>query len=323
MTDRFDRLFRYDPSAQDGAGDVPPGLAPAIEPWFPRASDLDVRLSALMGRYTCDRLTGIGRHAFRQHVEEQIGRLDAAVEGWSEDEAGHQRDLSIKFHWGHDHDFGDFRLAGRMGDRHLRVLRNFMLAFPVDEDSFCGRRVLDVGCWTGGTALTLAALGARVTAVEEVRKYARMADFLARSFGADVRVRESSLYALDLSEAVDLVHVPGVIYHVSDPLLALRLLNNALVPGGAILVESEGINVRGALCRYEGSVLFHSGNREELSRGGWNWFSPSPLALARMLWGAGFDDITCAWIDDRLYAYGVKRRRVPITRAGLSRPDVP
>ncbi|MBF0332913.1 MAG: methyltransferase domain-containing protein [Alphaproteobacteria bacterium] len=316
------RILRYDVAAESAAGDVPPGLVPALEPWFPARGELDDRLAARFGRWVTANLTGIDAAAFQAHVEGEIGRVDAAVEGYDPADLERQRDLSIKFHWGHDHDFGAFRLAGRMGGRHVTVLRNFLLAFPLDEDWFAGRRVLDIGCWTGGTALMLAALGARVTAVEEVRKYARMAAFLARSFGATIEVLEKSLYALDFDEGFDLVHVPGVIYHVSDPLLALRLLNNALSPGGSILIESEGINVAGALCRYEGSVLFHSGDRQSLSRGGWNWFSPSPLALARMMWGAGFDDVSLAWIDDRLYAHGVKRERVEITRAGLSRPDV-
>lgn len=317
------RLFRYDQAAETGAADVPPGLAPAIAAWDPEPSDLDARLAARFAAYRGDRLSGVDRQAFRAHVEGAIGRIDSGIEGYAPDEVERQRDLSVKFHWGHDHDFGDFRLSGRMGSRHLTVLRNFLHAFPIDEAGFGGRRVLDIGCWTGGTALMLAALGARVTAVEEVRKYARMADYLARSFAAPVTLRETSLYALDDSEAFDIVHVPGVIYHVSDPLLALRLMNNALVVGGAILIESEGINVQGALCRYEGSVLYHSGDRDSLSRGGWNWFSPSPLAMARMMWGAGFDDIRLAWMEGRLYAWGVKSRRVGITRAGLSRPDVP
>ncbi|GEO81521.1 class I SAM-dependent methyltransferase [Pararhodospirillum oryzae] len=316
-------LLTYDVESEQGLSDVPPGLSLALEPRFPQDPAQDERLSALMGRYTTASLHGVAPAAFRSHVEGALGTIDAEIEGYAADEIHRQRDLSIRFHWGHDHDFGDFSVSGRMGRRHLTLMRNFMHAFPVDDATFAGRDVLDVGCWTGGTTLLLAALGARVTALEEVRKYARMAQYLLDSFGVPGRVLDHSLYALDAREAYDVIYVPGVIYHLSDPLLALRLLCNATRVGGCILVESEGINVAGALCRYEGSVLTHSGSQEELSRGGWNWYSPSPLALARLLWGAGFDDISIAWMDNRVYAHARKTCRSAITRAGLSRPDVP
>jgi SAM-dependent methyltransferase len=240
--------------------------------------------------------------------------------------AERQRDLSIRFTWGHNHDFGRFQLEGRMGDRHITLMRNFLTLFGIPRDHFAGRTVLDVGCWTGGTMLILAGLGARVTSIEEVRKYARMAAFLAESFGVDARVEGRSVYGIDDREAYDVAYFPGVIYHLSDPVLALRRLCNALRTGGEIYVESAGTNVRGSVCRYEGCVLYHQrpgASAAALNRGGWNWFIPSPLALARMLWAAGFDGVRVAWADGRLYAHATKTRRVGITRAGLSRTDVP
>src|SRR5687767_371393 len=69
----------------------------------------------------------------------------------------------------------------------------------------------------------------------------------------------------------DVVCFPGVIYHVSGPVLALRILFNTLRPGGIILVESQGILGEESMCRYEGGTLAshtESGRR----RVGWNWF---------------------------------------------------
>lgn len=318
-------LLRYTAETEGLHPDLPPNLPQALAPLTPENAELESRLAALMGRYTTANLAeGVDPGAFRQHVEGALGKIDYEIEGYTAEELDRQRDLSVKFHWGHDHDFGDFRLDGRMGNRHLTLLRNFMTGFSkVSEETFADRDVLDVGCWTGGTMLLLAALGARVTSIEEVRKYAAMARYLGQSFSVEAQVLDHSIYNLDFKEEFDVVYFPGVIYHLSDPLLALRILCNATRVGGSILVESEGINVAGALCRYEGSVLYHDGSQEELSRGGWNWFSPSPVTLARMLWGAGFDNIELAWMDNRLYAYAEKTQRAGITRAGLSRPDVP
>jgi len=96
-----------------------------------------------------------------------------------------------------------------------------------------------VGCWTGGTTLLLAALGSRVLAIEEVNKYASMAGYLAQSFGLEDRVSvlSRSVYECDSEDffdQFDIVYFPGVIYHLSDPVVALRILFNALRPKGVI-----------------------------------------------------------------------------------------
>lgn len=285
--------------------------------------ELESWLESLMSRYVVTPFDKENRNRIQRAVQGMIDTIDYSGEGYSDDELSVQRDLSIKFTWGHDHDFGDFQTEGRMGRRHITLLQNFMTVFPaVDRDFFHGKKVLDIGCWTGGTTLMLAALGAEVTAIEEVHKYALATEYLLKTFGISGDVRQQSLYDLDDVECFDVVYFPGVIYHLSDPLLACRLLYNSLRVGGTILVETACINVRGSFCRYEGSQEFHSGSQANLDRGGWNWFCPSPLALGRMLYGAGFDDIQLAIVDDRLFAYARKVKRVGITRAGLSRPRV-
>lgn len=268
---------------------------------------------------------GVDPADFREALESRIGSEDFRGEGYAEGELERQRDLSVEFTWGHDHDFGDFRLEGRMGNRHLRVVRNFLELFPVGVEDFEGADVLDVGCWTGGTALTLAALGARVTAVEEVRKYAETAAYLARSFGIDdrLRVESRSVYACDdeaFRDRFDIVHFPGVVYHLSDPVLGLRILYNALRLGGCILVESAGIDVREPYCRFWGNRPVQGDDRS-----GWAWFHPSPSALERMMKEAGFEEIRSLWLRraGRVYAWGRKASHRPICRAGLSAPDVP
>jgi SAM-dependent methyltransferase len=122
----------------------------------------------------------------------------------------------------------------------------------------------------------------------------------------------------------DIVHFPGVLYHLSDPLIALRILFNSLKPGGIILVETAGIDDEEPVCRFEGSRIHLGGTKEELDRTGWNWFLPSLSALERMMREAGFEEVSAVLRQgsSRIYGYGKKLFQVGICRAGLSAPDI-
>jgi SAM-dependent methyltransferase len=265
---------------------------------------------------------------FKLFLMDKIGKVDFIAEGYSEEELENQRDLSIKFHWGHNHDFGSFKLNGRMGNRHLELFEKFLTFFPITLDSFNEKHVLDVGCWTGGTTLLLGTVSKEVTAIEEVKKYADTTRYLVQAFGINAKVIDSSLYALNdpkYYDSFDRIYFPGVIYHLSDPVLALRILFNSLSIGGDILIETAGFESDQALCRFEGNYVYHAnGSREELNRGGWNYFMFSGPALARMMKEAGFVDIQYKWddISNRLFAYGTKEAQVGICKAGLSVPEI-
>jgi len=144
-------------------------------------------VQALMARYTTSHLrSDIEVADFRSRINEYLRLTDHAMEKYVD--PARQRDLSVHFHWGHNHDFGTFRLRGRMGDRHIRLISRYaqMGAIPLD---LAGASVFDIGCWTGGTSLLFAAMGASVYAIEEVRKYAECASYLAYAFGVEDRLR--------------------------------------------------------------------------------------------------------------------------------------
>ncbi|OLF71738.1 hypothetical protein AWH62_11400 [Maricaulis sp. W15] len=255
----------------------------------------------------------------------QIGTVDWEGEGYQSPER--QRDLSIKYCWGHNHRFGDDQFVkGRMGDRHVRLISEFTEGFELPDDFFKGRSVLDIGCWTGGTTLMLKLLGAtQVVAVDEVRKYANTAHALAsRVFELpDVEGLALSLYDLEEGK-FDCVYVPGVVYHLSDPVLGLRRLFNRLKDGGHILVESAGIQHEQSMCWFKGNGRHFGGTADDLNRSGWAWFWPSAKCLEEWLYEAGFDDVRVFYSEphDRLYAYGRRTRHQEITRAGLSVPNI-
>jgi hypothetical protein len=91
------------------------------------------------------------------------------------------------------------------------------------------------------------------------------------------------------------------------------------------LVESKGLDSDEPTCEFEGNFIYHTGTEEEKSRGGWNWFVPSPVALQRMMREAGFEDIRTCYVTgvDRVYGFGRKIRENPICRAGLSVRSIP
>lgn len=202
-----------------------------------------------------------------------------------------QRRQSKEFVWGHDHDFGDFRLSGQMGTRHIWLLSRFFDHFGLNVDQVKGQQVLDVGCWTGGVSLILERLGGSVTAVDEVAMYPHALSFLAEAFGlGNLKALHKSLYQLtgtSFVERYDIVFCLGVIYHVSDPIVALRRLFHTLKAGGMLCIETMAIppDAFGRhFCEYEGP----SRRRGQF---GWNWFVPSPHALSCWLEDAGFESI--------------------------------
>ena len=262
----------------------------------------------------------------------QEGKVDLESEGLTT--AENQRDMSLQFTWGHNHIFNDtFKVDGKMCDRHIDVMARLYDMYDLPEDYFNGKDVIDVGCWTGGTTLLLKALGAnKVLALEEVQKYAKTANVLVSDIyeQENVTCEGMSVYDLVSVEKYDIVYCPGVIYHLSDPIVALRRLFNSLKDGGEIYIESLGCIDDYPVCRYVGNARGEH-DRDITQRFGWAYYIPSMKCLERWLNEVGFCDVKCNYIapeanryprSPRVYAYGKRERRVEITRAGLSQPDI-
>lgn len=240
----------------------------------------------LMERYKTDNLAAhITRQEFRDGISEfEKMKLDGG-EG--------ERDLSYNFTWGHTHDFGDFKVLGRMGNRHTRLFEHYSDFYNFPE-TVKGKRVLDIGVWTGGSSLVLAAMGAKeVVAIDEVAMYVDTLKFLAESFGVenitplpqslyrllDASVEEAFGQAYEFEEKpFEVVHFAGVLYHLTDMIDGLRIIYEHMVPGGTLLMESHTIRGNDLYASYQGTK-------------GWNWWFPTVPLVEKMLRDVGFEKI--------------------------------
>jgi SAM-dependent methyltransferase len=285
------------------------------------------RTAALMSRYQTKDLVTATPAEFKQGIDRLLELDDAGMEGYVDD-ADSQRDLSIRFHWGHDHDFGDFFVPGRLGDRHVSLITalgsDWLDVLPADLE---GKAVLDIGAWTGGTSLLLHAMGADVVAVEEVRKYADAMAYMRDAFALEgFDPQPLSLYELGgpaFDDRFDYVLFAGVLYHVTDPVLALRIVFNSLRDDGVCILESAVTRSSKMQLRYDGPRVAFDGEPAQRNRSGWNWFFPSPTVLRQMMLDVGFAEVMMTKVIEssglpRIIAVGRRREHRQMLRAGLS-----
>lgn len=202
---------------------------------------------------------------------------EAPKDFWHKASDQHFRDF---FTWGHNHDFGfSATRAGAMENRHIEITTE-SLQMGFLPENLEGQRVLDIGCWSGGDLLILAGMGANVIATEEHPRSAQSARALMELVNCPGDVIERSAYQ-DNSEwrqSFDIVYCSGVLYHVTDPVLLLRICFSYLKPGGRLIIETKAWpDSTESGCHYSGSSIK-----------GWNFFAPTELALARWFYDAGF-----------------------------------
>ena len=225
-------------------------------------------------------------------------------------------DFVDSFTWGHDHDFGfGYVRKGAMGQRHFEIAAEAM-QYGYLSKNLSGKRVLDIGCWSGGDLLILLGLGAHVDVIEEHSLSAKSCSRLLELLDVkNVCISTDSLYKdkINLKQKYDLIYLSGVIYHVTDPLLAIRICFAYLKEGGKLIIETKS-------SYSDESEALYSGTAEK----GWNWFSPSLLTLQRWFLDAGF---TSDSIEVHMRPIGrllgaatkLKSSNLP-TRSGFSRP---
>jgi SAM-dependent methyltransferase len=189
---------------------------------------------------------------------------------------------AAQYGWGHTIDFGPFSKRGLMGKGYLRIA-GALDAWGWWPDDLTGSRVADIGCFTGGLTLYLAARRPTVVyAVDELSDHIAQCGYLAEVFrlGA-VRPVEASLYRLDEQVApgsLDLILLSGVLYHLSDMLVGIHMMRRLLAPDGVLIIESNAID--DVEHSYANFGRFYKGM----------WWQPSALCVADMCEFMGFTD---------------------------------
>ena len=285
-------------------------------------------LHDLMAQYQIKDLVKVSPEAFTRTIGGFLQGRDSAGKPFEHSHG--PGSLSGGFQWGHHHDFGEFGVPGRMGKHHMSMLKVFMDDLGVLPRSLDGLRVLDIGCWTGGTSLLLRAMGATVVAVEEVKPYAECLAYLCHAFDLDdIDVRTISLYDCreqEFQDAFDIVLLTGVLHHVSDPKLALRILFNCLKDTGRCLIETVAITPETLIAECErlaagGSVE----GRDDLI---WNRLLFLPENLTAMMASVGYDVIHPGQAirfktpHERFFVVGQRNAHVDLRRNGLSVRDI-
>jgi hypothetical protein len=161
-----------------------------------------------------------------------------------------------------------------------------------------------------------------VVAIEEVKKYVDSLEYLKRAFGlTKLTVLNKSLYEMNTPEfydQFDYVFYSGVIYHVTDPVLSLRIAFNMVKDGGKCFVETASTADKKKTLEYEGPQIIRGGDKQTLTRRGWNWFIPSVPTLAQMMYDVGFENVQAKRVDDRAFSVGTRLQHCDMLRAGLA-----
>ena len=197
------------------------------------------------------------------------------------------------------------------------------------------KSVLDIGAYDGFFSFAAERLGAsRVTALDHYVWSADMAEYMkdwreARRTGAPIPPLHKSRHwrpeelpgrrpfdtarvilgsrvepvvgdfmTMNLTELgqYDVVLFLGVLYHLEEPLRAMRRVAHVTAPGGLAVIESEAMAIPGrentALCEFFPS--------QELNDDPTNWWSPNAKALEGLCRAAGFREVTILTEPPRL-----------------------
>jgi tRNA (mo5U34)-methyltransferase len=165
-------------------------------------------------------------------------------------------------------------------------LREKLNAFPIPED-LRGKRVLDVGAWTGWFSFELERRGAEVAAVDCVD----LEEFRTAHGLLGSRAKQLILDVEELSPesagVFDYVLFFGVFYHLRHPLLGLERICS--VTREAAFVESyvtDGASVSDDSATAPNLLEFYE--TTELGGQADNWYGPNTKCLLAMCRSAGF-----------------------------------
>ncbi len=124
--------------------------------------------------------------------------------------------------------------------RPLHDLNGPRVAWIAERAELAGRQVLDVGCGGGILAESLAAAGARVTAIDIAGRALEVARQHAESAGVEIDYRQVTAEALstELAQQFDVVCCLEMLEHVPDPASTIAACAGLCKPGGHVFFST-------------------------------------------------------------------------------------
>ena len=115
-------------------------------------------------------------------------------------------------------------------------VESWVRSYRLPQDFFKGRRVLDIGAWSGGFSFYFERLGATVVALDVMSPEQSGFDEMKTMVGGNASLVRKTVYDLDPAEdgMFDVVFYQGVFYHLKHPILALEKINAVLPLGGVV-----------------------------------------------------------------------------------------
>jgi len=190
--------------------------------------------------------------------------------------------------WYHSIELPDGQvIQGMIG---IDALKGRLAGFPIPAD-LTGKRVLDVGAWTGWCSFEMERRGAQVVAVdcvefEEFREAHRMI-----GSQVDYRILDVDELTPESVGLFDYVLFFGVLYHLRNPLLGLEKI--CAITKDTAFVESFVVDDGSAPPTME----FYETN--ELGGQIDNWFGPSVQCATALCRSAGFARVNLEYVSER------------------------
>jgi len=184
----------------------------------------------------------------------------------------------------------------------IDALQARLAAFPIPAD-LTGKRVLDVGAWTGWCSFEMERRGAEVVAVDCIE----FAEFREahRLIGSrvDYRILDVEELTPERLGLFDYVLFFGVLYHLRNPLLGLEKI--CAITKDTAFVESFVTDNGSAPCVMEFYETDELGGQID------NWFGPSVACVAALCRSAGFARVNREYVAERRAGFTCRRKWEP------------
>ncbi len=134
------------------------------------------------------------------------------------------------------------RVYSRGKENFFTFNSDYITAEVLKSAEFAGKSVLEIGCGTGTTAISIAKAGGNVLAIDYSKEAIRIASRKKKHKNLEFRTAQYN----DVKKRFDIIVMQEVIEHMDDPFEELKKIKNKLKRKGKIIITCPSfMNVRG------------------------------------------------------------------------------